>query len=268
VADTDGTSDAVFHTTSAHGVPVALNANGTFQYDPRPVAQFQALNPGQSLTDTFTYQATDGTLMSAVTSVTVTVTGVADGPLYQNPVNRWNVNAPREDFVSPLDALVVINWINRYGAGPIPPGTSTPPYIDVNGDDACTAQDVLDVINWLNEPHGQGEGEAVDHARVGLSTNATVPGQELTFPELQRRLADYLPAFASDLPLSQRSPLSHVPPDPCVAVARKVLPPAPSIFDDWDAESWGLDEALAEIAAGLDRLRAGELVADVLFRDA
>jgi hypothetical protein len=64
--------------------------------------------------------------------------------------------------VEPLDALWVINYINRSGTGPLPPPSAAepPPYVDVNADNAVTAADVLIVINYLNVAYGAGgEGE-------------------------------------------------------------------------------------------------------------
>ena len=55
--------------------------------------------------------------------------------------------------VEPLDALVLINYLNANGAGalPLPPPPGGPPlFVDVNGDDEATALDVLLVINRLN----------------------------------------------------------------------------------------------------------------------
>ena len=47
--------------------PLTLNSNGSFTYVP---------NSGFTGTDTFTYQATDGTLTSPVTTDTITVTAI------------------------------------------------------------------------------------------------------------------------------------------------------------------------------------------------
>src|SRR5262249_52942126 len=59
------------------------------------------------------------------------------------------------------DVLAIINYINAKGSGPIPAGAPIgPPYVDVDADDQVIAQDVLDVINWINAHPGQSEGEA------------------------------------------------------------------------------------------------------------
>jgi hypothetical protein len=84
------------------------------------------------------------------------------GSPYQNPTNHLDVNG--DGFVSPIDALQVINYLND----PTKPKTLTlphvaaPPYIDVDGDGFAAPKDVLFVINYLNTlPPTGGEGEAV-----------------------------------------------------------------------------------------------------------
>jgi hypothetical protein len=54
--------------------------------------------------------------------------------------------------VEPLDALLVINYINGHPGSPSLPTApaSPPPYYDVNGDNSATAGDVLTVINHIN----------------------------------------------------------------------------------------------------------------------
>ena len=65
-------------TTGTKGL-VTINPNNTIHYDPN--GQFAGLTNGQSATDTFTYQATDGTQTSNSATVTVTITGVNDLPV-------------------------------------------------------------------------------------------------------------------------------------------------------------------------------------------
>lgn len=61
---------AVLANGPANGT-VTLNADGSFNYQP---------NPNFFGSDQFTYRASDGTLQSPVTTVTISVTGVADPP--------------------------------------------------------------------------------------------------------------------------------------------------------------------------------------------
>ena len=57
-------------------------------------------------------------------------------------------------LVAPLDVLIVINKINRDGAGLLPlpatPDEVPPPYYDVNGDDQLSPLDALLIVNNLN----------------------------------------------------------------------------------------------------------------------
>ncbi len=69
-----------------------------------------------------------------------------------------NYNLPQDvngdGYVSPIDALIIINEINSNGAHPIPiGGEGEPPLhrIDVNGDGMITPIDLLLIINFLNE---------------------------------------------------------------------------------------------------------------------
>ncbi|MCA9151908.1 MAG: hypothetical protein KDA92_21545, partial [Planctomycetales bacterium] len=69
-------------------------------------------------------------------------------PVWQNPVNRWDVN--NDAFVSAIDALLIINHLNSEGAGELSALGSGPPYLDCNGDNYVSAIDALMVINELN----------------------------------------------------------------------------------------------------------------------
>lgn len=79
---------------------------------------------------------------------------------WQNPANRLDVNG--DGFVSPIDALQLINEINDNGSYELPiPYVAPdvpPPYLDVDGDGFIAPIDVLQVINHLNEAVGEGEG--------------------------------------------------------------------------------------------------------------
>ena len=52
-----------------------------------------------------------------VVTVFVTVDGISDPP-YQNPTNRYDVNG--DGYVSPSDLLILINYLNVNGSGPVP----------------------------------------------------------------------------------------------------------------------------------------------------
>ena len=80
--------------------------------------------------------------------------------------NNLDVNA--DGFVSPIDALQVINYLNN-PAKPrqltLPVNQLLPPYVDVNGDGVVSPLDALLVINFLNATRaGAGEGETDGNA--------------------------------------------------------------------------------------------------------
>jgi hypothetical protein len=77
---------------------------------------------------------------------------------WQNPVLQRDAN--NDGLITHLDALVIINEINRNGARVLT-GTTlvAPPYYDVNGNHEVDALDVLVVINFINASSGSGEGE-------------------------------------------------------------------------------------------------------------
>ncbi len=93
---------------------------------------------------------------------------------WTNPADRLDVDA--DGTIAPMDALLVINDLNRYGSRELgtpatPPSESdlsteavTGSYIDVDGDGSMSPRDALMVINALNT-------EAIaDMARIRLET--------------------------------------------------------------------------------------------------
>ena len=87
-------------------------------------------------------------------------------PLWQNQANKFDVNC--DGSVSPVDVLLVINHLNKFGSHSLPPA---PPlranYVafDASGDGQVSAVDVLNIINYINGHSSAGtvqggEGEA------------------------------------------------------------------------------------------------------------
>jgi len=83
VVDVDGApGDGTYHVTSTRGVPVEVDVqDGSFVFDPTAVSEFQQLQTGEVLIDTFTYAATDGQATSEPGTVTVTIIGENDAPV-------------------------------------------------------------------------------------------------------------------------------------------------------------------------------------------
>ena len=139
-----------------HGT-LTLNDDGSFTY--LPDANFNR-------EDSFQYVANDGTSNSNVATATITI----DTPYpWHNGLNGLNVNDDA-GYVSPIDALLIINTLNFVGAHKLPtdrPRPLTDPFYDVNRDTFVSPVDALLVINYLNR--GGGEGEA-----GGTATSAKV----------------------------------------------------------------------------------------------
>ena len=112
-----------------------------------------------------TFSVSDGL---AVDSEEIVIT-VLDPRPWQNRSNPADVDG--DGRVAPLDVLVLINRINRFGAGLLQAHQPGDPYCDVNGDGEVGPVDSLLVINYLNagaEAEGESEfSEAVDQFRVG-----------------------------------------------------------------------------------------------------
>lgn len=81
------------------------------------------------------------------TEFTITLSNAVAAP-WQNPNNALDVNG--DGFVSPIDALLVVNALNTLGGIPLPTPAIVPPYIDVNGDGNLSAIDLLLVVAQLN----------------------------------------------------------------------------------------------------------------------
>jgi hypothetical protein len=107
-------------------------------------------------------------------------------------VTGWhNVEMPADvdgdHSVVPLDALIVINELNRGGSRLLSEpaeaegeAVSRPVYYDVNNDSYLTPVDALQVINILNVPATEAEGEAAGNLVPGVivSVNPSTGSQD------------------------------------------------------------------------------------------
>jgi hypothetical protein len=145
---------------------------------------------------------------SAEFSITVTP--------YQFP---WqNADLPPDvdgsETVTPLDVLIVINWINRNGSGSLADvwperANGSLSFVDVNGDDSVSPIDVLSVINFINNDlaygTSDGEGEGLSSAGdVYVMSDAT---SAIQAAEGEAVCAEDIPV---DTSLSQ-SPMTGLP---------------------------------------------------------
>ncbi|MEA1950426.1 MAG: Ig-like domain-containing protein, partial [Planctomycetota bacterium] len=74
----DSFSLDTFDAASAKGAVVTVDSSGDYTYDPRSVAELQALADGETTTDTFTYTIEDEQGNTDTATVTITITSVND----------------------------------------------------------------------------------------------------------------------------------------------------------------------------------------------
>ncbi|MFV1966223.1 MAG: DNRLRE domain-containing protein [Pirellulaceae bacterium] len=104
-------------------------------------------------------------------SIGDSVDGSVHAP-WRNSSNAADVND--DGYVSPLDALYIINDLNSKGARPLPKSkTASTPFVDVSGDNFISSLDVLMVINSLNEMPVAAEAEGPVNAgkRIFVTRN-------------------------------------------------------------------------------------------------
>ncbi|MCC7336922.1 MAG: tandem-95 repeat protein [Pirellulaceae bacterium] len=137
--------------------------NATFVGDPADISPLHDTLTFQPVTPVPFGQVRFG--LASVNIVGVTTFGGAGGE-FTNNNSPLDVNA--DGFVSPIDALVIINALNSGGARSLMSGLGGEGeganrfFIDTNGDGFLSPMDVLGVINYLNTNSGQGavgEGE-------------------------------------------------------------------------------------------------------------
>jgi hypothetical protein len=109
-------------------------------------------------TESFTYRIHDGLGGFAEGSVTIAVQELVS---WQNPDEPLDVNNDGE--IAAIDALQVINDLNRHGSRTLPmppePPDAPEPFLDVDGDGVTSPLDALLIINKINQNLAGGEGE-------------------------------------------------------------------------------------------------------------
>lgn len=232
-----------------------LNPNGTFTYRHNGLSR---------QTDSFTYRAFDGSVASAVTTVTITISDPPPPP-HQNPINPSDVNA--DGFVSPIDVLLIVNFINANGNGvsvsTLPP---PPPFRDVDGDNRITPNDILRVINTINQLRAGGEGEGASFLGSSIDVSAGVTdslGMELLgagmgAPEIVSRTVGNTRIGMRDMQVTDRL---YGPAQPALHAVLMELERADLTRSMADL-SWLMDEPMEESELPID-LALASLLGDV-----
>jgi len=149
-------SVVAFPGTSQLGAAIDINVKGGFRYDPR-IPELQVKGRGETFTDTFAYELEDGQGRAATGTVTITIHGVND---WHNLAMPLDVN--RNGGIEPLDALIIINYLNENGPGPSSNGVIAPEFFyDTNDDGFVSPLDVLLIVNALNSTMLSSEGEQI-----------------------------------------------------------------------------------------------------------
>ena len=132
----------------------------------------------------------------------LTITIGAAGSQQQNQGDNLDVN--NDGFVSPIDALLIVNQMAVVGEGESGSGndSSSKIYPDVNGDYKVTAVDAMLVLNGLSGMANSGEGEQVVAQNVGRdATNSQ--STDAVFMDLGSDLINEVDKIAiTDCPLA------------------------------------------------------------------
>jgi hypothetical protein len=133
----------------------------------------------------------------------------AGGEGNTNPYDRFDVN--NDGFVSPIDALILVNKVNTNGGGPLGGSgegeqSGEKYYVDVNEDGFLSPLDILWVVNRINGSGSSGEGEA--QAAPAIEIQAGASGTMVDVPlAIQSNWVGRtsVPAWAANAPVDASS---------------------------------------------------------------
>jgi hypothetical protein len=112
--------------------------------------------------------------------------GAGGGEGNTNPYDRFDVND--DGFVSPIDALILVNQVNSKGGGALGNGggegesSGEKYYVDVNEDGFLSPLDILWVVNRINGSNAGGEGESSMQAAPAIEVSTSDPGTLVDMP--------------------------------------------------------------------------------------
>ncbi|MEM8733689.1 MAG: dockerin type I domain-containing protein, partial [Planctomycetota bacterium] len=168
ISENGGTSQATVsrNTESLDALVVMLSSDDTTEATVPSSVTIPAGAPSVS----FTISGVDDTIVGEDVSVQIFVSANLhtsdnqailisedDSWSWTNAKNRYDVND--DGFLSPIDALLIINYLNNASNSELPPLEDRPPsFFDVSEDGFASPIDALMVVNRLNSPGGDGEG--------------------------------------------------------------------------------------------------------------
>ena len=169
---------------------------------------------------------------------------------YQNP--HLSADVDGDGKVDALDALLIINYINSNGVGPIVNSVNTSgndSYVDVNGDGMVTPLDALLVINVLNQE---------------IRPTSTVGGEDAAEGEAgEVEVAQAAPPLAPTQP--ERRRLHAAPVEPIALQAQQQKLADFQTLDNHAADAWM--QRYAESALAPREEANGDFNADLLADD-
>jgi hypothetical protein len=137
----------------------------------------------------------DGTVLTKSTRIHI----IKDSTPYHNDQDPADVDG--DGMITPIDALVIVNYINNHGPGAIKPeGEGPVPNLDVDGDGMVTPIDILIIINLINENSNSQDyitidpekevpekGESEPSGQIELESAIATPGTATDIEEPRRR---------------------------------------------------------------------------------
>jgi hypothetical protein len=239
VLDTLQWGPAASATTNTLGVySLAYLPDGTYKVRVTPPAGYVVTTPASGAA---TVVVSGGVTLGSVNF------GIGFGSLihpFHNASNPFNVDNDATNVVSPIDALMVINFLNSQfgGEGEIP-NTFTPQtigYIDVNNDGLATPIDALIVINYLNSAPRGGSGEAPPEGNAGGAAGGLGgdgPGSEGEERPIPQNAAEYYalrPVQILQIPGTDQpcccAQCLNLRAEVAAAVAQESVDPAPDLW--------------------------------------
>lgn len=188
-------------TTNSDGIySLGYLPDGTYQVHVSPPAGYTVTTPSDGYaTITVSNGQVSGNVNFGISSSSV--------HRFHNLASGFNVDNDAGNIIAPVDALIVINYLNVHtdAEGEIAPGDdpTTTGFIDVNDDGMCTPIDALMVINYINA-HPGGEGEAAQSGAVagGNSSSGSGPAEGEGQVQVPASAAEYYaqqPIHLSDI---------------------------------------------------------------------